>query len=76
MMMTSWMGSDFTLNDLVNQSRLTNDYTIATSFEGNRDGVAISEYTLTPKPTAAVVWGKIILGSPPRQPDAHTAAIL
>lgn len=61
MMMTSWMGSDFTLNDLVNQSRLSNDYTIATSFEGNRSGFAIAEYTLTPKPTAAVVWGKIVL---------------
>ena len=61
MMMTSWMGSDFTLNDLVNESRLTNDYDSATSFEGERDGVAISEYTLTPKPTAAVVWGKITL---------------
>ena len=61
MMTTSWMGSDFTLNDLVNQSRLTNDYVVATSFEGQRDGVAVSEYTLTPKPAAAVVWGKITL---------------
>lgn len=61
MMMTSWMGSNFTLNDLVKQSRLTDDYVIATSFEGQRDGVAVSEYTLTPKPAAAVVWGKIIL---------------
>ena len=61
MMVTPWMGSDFTLNDLVNQSRLTDDYVIATSFEGQRDGVAVSEYTLTPKPAAAVVWGKIML---------------
>jgi hypothetical protein len=34
---------------------------IATSFEGQRDGIAVSEYTLTPKPAAAVVWGKITL---------------
>jgi len=61
MMTTSWMGSHFTLNDLVNESRLTDDYEIATSFEGERDGVAVSEYTLTPKPTAPVVWGKITL---------------
>jgi outer membrane lipoprotein-sorting protein len=61
MMMTPWMGSDFTLNDLVKQSRLTDDYEIATSFEGQQDGVAVSEYTLTPKRTAAVVWGKITL---------------
>ena len=55
------MGSDFTLNDLVEQSRLTDDYMVATSFDGQRDGVAVSEYTLTPKPAAAVVWGKITL---------------
>ena len=61
MMMTPWMGSHFTLDDLVNQRRLTDDYVIATSFEGQRDGVAVSEYTLTPKPAAAVVWGKITL---------------
>jgi outer membrane lipoprotein-sorting protein len=61
MMMTSWMGSHFTLNDLVRESRLTNDYVIATSFEGQRDGVAVSEYTLTPKPAAVVVWGKLTL---------------
>jgi len=60
-MMTPFMGSHFTLNDLVNQSRLTNDYAVATSFEGRRDGIAVSEYTLTPKPAAAVVWGKITL---------------
>jgi hypothetical protein len=59
--MTPWMGSDFTLNDLVKQSRLTDDYEIATSFEGQQDGVAVSEYTLTPKRAAAVVWGKITL---------------
>jgi outer membrane lipoprotein-sorting protein len=61
MTMTSWMGSDFTLNDLVNQSRLTDDYTVAPSFDGQRDGVAVTDYTLTPKPAAPVVWGKIIL---------------
>ena len=61
MMMTSWMGSNFTLDDLVKQSRLTDDYVITATFEGQRDGVAVSEYTLTPKPTAAVVWGKITL---------------
>src|SRR5271157_3283277 len=61
MMTTSWMGSHFTLDDLVGQSRLTSDYLIATSFAGYRDGVAVSEYTLTPKPAAPVVWGKITL---------------
>jgi outer membrane lipoprotein-sorting protein len=61
MTMTSWMGSHFTLDDLVKQSYLTNDYVITTAFEGTRNGVAVYEYTLTPKPTTVVVWGKVLL---------------
>jgi outer membrane lipoprotein-sorting protein len=61
MAMSSWMGSDFTIDDLVKESFLIRDYTIATSFQGTRGGVAVYEYTLTPKPEAAVVWGKIVL---------------
>lgn len=61
MMTTPWMGSHFTLSDLVNQTRLTNDYVVTTSFEGSRDGVAVWEFTLTPKPSAPVVWEKIVL---------------
>jgi len=61
MTMTSWMGSHFTLDDLVKQSYLTSDYVITTAFEGTRDGVAVYEYTLTPKPATVVVWGKILL---------------
>ena len=61
MTMTSWMGSAFTIDDLVKESFLTRDYSIATSFEGKRHEVAVYEYTLTPKPDAAVVWGKIVL---------------
>ncbi len=61
MIMTSFMGSNFTLDDLVKQSRLADDYVITATFEEQRDGVAVSEYTLTPKPAAVVVWGKILL---------------
>ncbi len=61
MTMTSWMGSDFTVDDLVKGSSLVHDYSITTSFEGIRDGVAVSEYTLKPRPAAAVVWGEIVL---------------
>ena len=57
----SWMGSDFTLDDLVKESGLERDYSLATSFEGKRGEVPVYEYTLTPKPDAAVVWGKIVL---------------
>jgi outer membrane lipoprotein-sorting protein len=61
MTMTSWMGSDFTLDDLVKQSGLEHDYSLANSFEGKRGEVPVYEYTLTPKPGAVVVWGKIVL---------------
>jgi outer membrane lipoprotein-sorting protein len=59
--MTSWMGSDFTIDDLAKETFLTRDYSISPSFEGKRGEVAVSEYTLTPKPEAVVVWGKIVL---------------
>jgi len=61
MAMSSWMGSDFTIDDLVQETFLTRDYSIRVSFVGKRGGVAVNEYTLTPKPDAAVVWGKIVL---------------
>ena len=61
MAMTSWMGSDFTIDDLVKESFLTRDYSVSNSFDGNRGGVAVHEYTMIPHPDAAVVWGKIVL---------------
>ncbi|KPK05646.1 MAG: hypothetical protein AMS20_06030 [Gemmatimonas sp. SG8_28] len=59
MMMGAWMGSHFTNDDLVKESRLIEDYDIDISFDGARDGVTVWELTLTPKPEAAVVWGRI-----------------
>jgi hypothetical protein len=59
MMMGSWMGSHFTNDDLVKDSRLIEDYDIEIGFEGNRDGVEVWELVLTPLPEAAVVWGRI-----------------
>ncbi len=60
MMMGSWMGSHFTNDDLVKESRFSEDYTFEVLFEGLRDGREIWEIQLLPKPDAAVVWGKII----------------
>jgi len=60
MMMGSWMGSHFTNDDLVKESRMDEDYDPSISFEGKRDGMGIIEFTLIPKPDAAVVWGKIV----------------
>ena len=59
MMMGSWMGSHFTNDDLVKESRLIDDYEIEIEFEGTRDGVDIWEFLLVPLPEAPVVWGKI-----------------
>lgn len=59
MMMGSWMGSHFTNDDLVKESRLSDDYDPSITYEGNRDNTDIIEFTLIPKPDAPVVWGKI-----------------
>ena len=59
MMMASWMGSHFSNDDLVKESRLIRDYDIELSFEGERDGYNVWEFELYPRPEAAVVWGLI-----------------
>jgi hypothetical protein len=59
MMMGSWMGSHFTNDDLVKDSRLVEDYQIEIASEGERDGVEVWDFVLTPKPEAPVVWGRI-----------------
>lgn len=61
MMMASWMGSHFTNDDLVKESRLIRDYVIALSFAGECNGTAVYEFTLMPRADAAVVWEKIVL---------------
>lgn len=59
LMMGSWMGSHFTNDDLVKESQLIEDYDIEISFDGDRDGTTVWEFTLTPQPEAPVVWGRI-----------------
>jgi hypothetical protein len=60
MMMGSWMGSHFTNDDLVKESRMAQDYNQRIVFEGERNAVDIYEIQLIPKPDAAVVWGSIL----------------
>ncbi len=60
MMMGSWMGSHLTNDDLVRESRLEDDYDFDLA-EKESDGVPVYHVTLTPKPDAPVVWGKIVL---------------
>ena len=59
LMGAAWMGSHFTNDDFVKESRIIEDYDIEISFDGRRDGIALWEFTLTPRPEAAVVWGRI-----------------
>jgi len=61
MMMSSWMGSHFTNDDLVKESRLADDYDPRITFRGKREGREIIEFTLLPHQDAAVVWGRIVM---------------
>ncbi len=57
MMLQSWMGSDFTNDDMVKESSLEEDYS-AKLLSKKGDSATLE---LIPKPDAAVVWGKIII---------------
>lgn len=61
MMSQSWMGTDFTNDDLVKESSIVNDYDhkiIGDTIINNRNSYIIQ---MIPKPEAAVVWGKLIV---------------
>ncbi len=60
MMMGSWMGSDFTNDDLVKESSLLRDYHVRLLPDGGADGETIS-LELTPKEDTATVWGRIVI---------------
>ncbi len=57
MMLQSWMGSDFSNDDLVRESSISEDYTVTLLGESEETYTA----ELLPKEEAAVVWGKIIM---------------
>ncbi len=61
MMMQSWMGSDFTNNDLVRESSLVKDYEHKLIGEETLQGYECYKIELIPHPDAAVVWEKIIM---------------
>jgi outer membrane lipoprotein-sorting protein len=61
MMGGSWMGSHFTNDDLVKESRMADDYDHQVTFQGDRDGKKVVDLSLVPKPDAAVVWGKVVV---------------
>jgi outer membrane lipoprotein-sorting protein len=59
MMMQSWMGSDFTNDDLVRESSIVNDYTHRILGDSTIAGQAVHALELIPKPDAPVVWGSV-----------------
>ena len=60
LMHDSWMGSDFTNDDLIKMSSLVKDYTHAFIAESDAQHHRIE---FTPKPQAPVTWAKIIFNT-------------
>lgn len=60
LMLQSWMGSDFTNDDLMKASSLITDYTHKILSRETLDGEKAVQIECLPKPNAPVVWGKIL----------------
>jgi len=61
MMMQSWMGSDFTNDDLVRESSIVTDYEHELLGTETLEDRACYKIKMIPKPDAPVVWGEIII---------------
>ncbi|TWI79281.1 outer membrane lipoprotein-sorting protein [Lacibacter cauensis] len=61
MMSQSWMGTDFTNDDLVKESSVVNDYDHTLLGDTVISGRNCYIIRMIPKATAAVVWGKLIV---------------
>jgi outer membrane lipoprotein-sorting protein len=61
MMSQSWMGTDFTNDDLVKEASILEDYNHTFLEDVTIDGRNCYKIQLIPKPKSAVVWGKVIL---------------
>lgn len=61
MMLQSWMGSDFTNDDLVKQSSIVVDYNHKLLGKEMIRNVECYKIEMIPLPEAAVVWGKVIM---------------
>jgi outer membrane lipoprotein-sorting protein len=60
MMQQSWMGTDFTNDDLVRADSYVNDYTQSIIGDSTIEGKECYKLLLIPKPEAGIVWGKVI----------------
>ena len=61
MMSQSWMGTDFTNDDLVKEASIADDYEQIITGEAVIDERNCWKIQMIPKPDAAIVWGKVIL---------------
>ncbi len=61
MMMQSWMGSDFTNDDLVRESSLVKDYNHKLLGDETIEGFDCYKAELIPLDDAPVVWGKVLM---------------
>lgn len=57
MMAQSWMGSDFSNNDLAKSDSLLSDYTHSIIGTETHDGLTVYVIKSMPKPDAPVIWG-------------------
>ena len=60
MMLQSWMGSDFTNDDLVKESSAVEDYRHSLAGDTVVAGRSCYKIVMMPREEAAVVWGKVI----------------
>ena len=61
LMLQSWLGSDFTNDDLVRESSLEKDYDHKLAGSAVEQGDPCYRIVSTPKPDAPVVWGHLVL---------------
>lgn len=61
MMMQSWMGSDFTNDDLVRESSIVKDYDHKLLGEETIDNYLCYKVEMIPHEDAPVVWGKVLM---------------
>ncbi len=59
MMLQSWNGSDFSNDDLARESDVSDDYTHSLIAEEEINGEECWKVASTPRPDAAVVWGRL-----------------
>ena len=61
MMSQSWMGTDFTNDDLVKEASAVDDYTHKLLGKESIKGKECYKIEMIPKPSAAIVWEKVIV---------------